>query len=40
MVNIIKLVIEVLVAIVIIAVFVSIIFPALCGAGVTLLCGL
>ena len=40
MVNVIKLVIEVLVVIVIIAVFVSVIFPALCSAGVSLLCGL
>ncbi len=38
--NVVKVVLEILVVIVIIAVFFSIVFPALCSAGVGLLCGL
>ncbi len=38
--NIVKLVLEILVLIVIIAVFFSLVCPALCSAGVTMLCNL
>ena len=38
--NLIKLVLELLIALIIIAIFVSFVFPPLCGIGVHLLCSL